>query len=483
MFKYDMPKGVLNLNLIQIFSTVGFAVLLGTLNLYLQTKGMPMAEINILTASFFALNFLLHFFGGSIGGSYFSYRNLFFCSLVLQIIGLLCLDGSGHTILLAGMACFLTGSGLNVSCINMMITQRFTADDMRRRTAFSVNYSCMNLGFVLAYVVANYFQSAHNYGAIFIFAALCLTVALVLHLFAWKHLPDENTFYVTTLSKKRSTHYLGFGIILLCFLVTLFLMHHPDIGSALVYISFVFGLAYVLYLAFKQTPERRNKAIAYIIMIAAGLVYAFIQGLMGTALQNFVEYNTNQSFFGLHIESNGFNSFESIGVVLFGFLLARVVRKRHEANKSPFQAGKLISTGLAFNIIAFLTIPFGIWFAMALQHTSTVPLMFPIIMMFFVALAEVLVNAVNYSLAGEFIQPKYQGLFTGYLFLNVAVGNNLAGPFSNLILGQYKSLTNIPAAQTNPMYFKMFTLLAIGAAVITLIYLALSNWLNRLKTV
>ncbi|MSP53444.1 MAG: MFS transporter [Gammaproteobacteria bacterium] len=482
MFNHNMPKGVLNLNFVQLFSTVGFAVLLGTLNLYLQTKGMPIAEVNILTASFFALNFLLHFLGGSLGGSYFSYRNLLFCSLLLQIVGLLCLNSSEMHILLGGMACFLTGSGLNVSCINMMITQRFAADDMRRRTAFSINYSSMNLGFILGLLVANYFQASNNYGAIFIFAALCLSISLLLHVFAWKHVPDQDTFYITRLKQKASTPYLGFGIIILCFFITLFLMHHPDIGSTLVYVAFILGLLYVLYIAFKQPPAFRNKAIAYIIMIGAGLVYAFIQGLMSTALQNFVEYNTDKTFLGMHIEPSGFNSFESIGVVIFGFLLARAVRNRHAANKTPYQAGKLISSGLGFNVAAFLMIPLGIWFA-SLENTSTVPLFFPIILMFFVALAEVLVNAVNYSLAGEFIQPKYQGLFTGYLFLNVAVGNNLAGPFSNLILGQYNSLTNVPAAQTNPMYFKMFIFLAIAAAVITIIYMALSNWLNRLKTV
>lgn len=482
MSKYDMPKGVLNLNLIQTFSTVGFAVLLGTLNLYLQTKGMPIAEVNILTASFFALNFLLHFLGGSLGGSYFSYRNLFFCSLILQIAGLLCLGSSEMHILLLGMACFLTGSGLNVSCINMMLTQRFAADDMRRRTAFSVNYSCMNLGFILGFLVANYFQGMHNYVAIFTFAALCLALALILHLFAWKHLPDINTFYMTHLKQKGSTHYLGFAIVILCFFVTLFLMHNPNIGSALVYIAFVLGVIYVLYLAFKQTPEFRNKTLAYIIMIAASLVYAFIQGLMSTALQNFVAYNTDMSFFGIHIEPSGFNSFESIGVVIFGFLLARVIQNRHHTSKPAFPAGKLISGGLGFNVIAFLMIPLGIWVA-GVSHSGSVSLLFPIALMLFVALAEVLVNAVNYSLAGEFIQPKYQGLFTGYLFLNVAVGINLAGPFSNIILGQYNSLTNIPAAQTNPMYFKMFIFLAIAAAVITLIYLALANWLTKLKKI
>ncbi len=53
MFYRHMPKGVMQLNTIQVFSTVGFAVLLGTLNLYLQKVGMPIAEVNTLTASFF----------------------------------------------------------------------------------------------------------------------------------------------------------------------------------------------------------------------------------------------------------------------------------------------------------------------------------------------------------------------------------------------------------------------------------------------
>ena len=111
----NIPKGVLNLNIIQIFSTVGFAVLLGTLNLYLQSKGMPVAQVNLLTASFFALNFLLHFLGGSVGGTFMSYRGLFFVSLGLQAVGMLLIALSSLKIILLVMACFITGIVLHIN--------------------------------------------------------------------------------------------------------------------------------------------------------------------------------------------------------------------------------------------------------------------------------------------------------------------------------------------------------------------------------
>ena len=48
---------------------------------------------------------------------------------------------------LIGLALFLTGSGLNVTCINMMLTQRFAPEDPRREGAFLWNYAGMNVGF------------------------------------------------------------------------------------------------------------------------------------------------------------------------------------------------------------------------------------------------------------------------------------------------------------------------------------------------
>jgi POT family proton-dependent oligopeptide transporter len=45
------------------------------------------------------------------------------------------------------LALFLTGSGLNVACINMALAQRFTPEDSRREGVFLWNYAGMAQGF------------------------------------------------------------------------------------------------------------------------------------------------------------------------------------------------------------------------------------------------------------------------------------------------------------------------------------------------
>ena len=62
-----------------------------------------------------------------------------------------------------GLALFLTGSGLNVTCINMMLTQRFTPEDPRREGAFLWNYAGMNIGFFVGFTAAGHYQATESY--------------------------------------------------------------------------------------------------------------------------------------------------------------------------------------------------------------------------------------------------------------------------------------------------------------------------------
>jgi dipeptide/tripeptide permease len=99
---------------------------------------------------FGAFNYGLHLFGGYLGGRFISNRNLFVGGMVLQVLGCAAISLGSHTGLYWGLALFLTGSGLNVTCLNMMLTQRFKPEDDRRESAFLWNYAGMNLGFSLA---------------------------------------------------------------------------------------------------------------------------------------------------------------------------------------------------------------------------------------------------------------------------------------------------------------------------------------------
>src|ERR1700741_3266278 len=79
------PEGTAVLFFIQIFCTLGFAVLYSTLVLY-STKHLRLGvkEATALMGVFGAFNYGLHLFGGYLGGRFLSNRNLFVGGRALQ---------------------------------------------------------------------------------------------------------------------------------------------------------------------------------------------------------------------------------------------------------------------------------------------------------------------------------------------------------------------------------------------------------------
>ena len=138
---------------------------------------------------FGAFNYGLHLFGGYLGGRFLSNRNLFVGGMALQVFGCACIATGTLALFYVGLALFLTGSGLNVTCINMMLTQRFTPEDPRREGAFLWNYAGMNVGFFVGFSVAGHFQATESYSSLFIFATLGNFVAIILAVVHWKTLP------------------------------------------------------------------------------------------------------------------------------------------------------------------------------------------------------------------------------------------------------------------------------------------------------
>ena len=122
----ERPRGSRGPLLIRIFATLGYAVLYSTLVLY-ATEHLHFSakKATTMMGVFGAFNYGLHLFGGYLGGRFLSNRNLFVGGMALQVFGCGSIAVGTEPLLYVGLALFLTGSGLNVTCINMMLTQRF----------------------------------------------------------------------------------------------------------------------------------------------------------------------------------------------------------------------------------------------------------------------------------------------------------------------------------------------------------------------
>src|SRR2546427_13019241 len=117
------PEGTAALFFIQIFSTLGFAVLYSTLVLY-ATKHLqlPVKVATTLMGVFGAFNYGLHLFGGYLGCRFLSNRNLFVGGMALQAIGCGCIATGTAAMFYGGLASFLTGHGPHLTRINLPLT-------------------------------------------------------------------------------------------------------------------------------------------------------------------------------------------------------------------------------------------------------------------------------------------------------------------------------------------------------------------------
>lgn len=454
-FRNILPSGAGALFFIQIFSTLAFSVLYSTLVLY-ATHSLKFSDIAAtgITASFVAFNYALHLLGGYIGGRFLSYRTLFSLGMVCQLAGCILLSFPSMNTFYWGLAAFLAGSGLNVTCINCMLTQLFQPQDRGRETAFLWNYSGMNVGFFIGFTMSGYFQLSQNYSLLFILSGLGNLIALVITLLKWRSLGDRNTKLVGMVQKKQKLAYLnGFVSILFLLLGLRWLLEHAQLSNNLIMMVGMGMLFLFFYIAMKQpTQEQRSKIWAFIILALTSLVFWTLYQLAPMGLTLFIERNVDRHFLGFIIAPQWVQNINTIVIILGGPLLTIVfsqLRDRGIQLTVPVQ----FSMALILIGVAFAILPLGIYFAneQGLCHFNWILACYILI-----SAGELFSSPIGYAMIGQLAPVHLQGVMMGTWMMITGVSATLSGYFSNMALG---SSTVTDPLLTNPSFSHTFNLL------------------------
>src|ERR1043166_4659243 len=292
--RFSAVEGTAALFFIQIFSTLGFAVLYSTLVLY-ATKHLQLGvkTATTLMGVFGAFNYGLHLFGGYLGGRFLSNRNLFVGGMALQVFGCACIATGTLAFFYVGLALFLTGSGLNVTCINMMLTQRFTPEDPRREGAFLWNYAGMNVGFFVGFSVAGHFQATESYSSLFIFATLGNFVAIILAAITWKILADRNTTLLDATPKQfRLRQLVGIGILIGLVPLVWFMLQRPGGTEMILKMICAVVALMLIYLTIRHQDRREQRNMtAYLILTVGSLMFWSLYQMAPSGLMLFAVNN------------------------------------------------------------------------------------------------------------------------------------------------------------------------------------------------
>lgn len=472
-----IPSGSGALFFIQIFATLGFAVLYSTLVLY-STKhlGMTAKQATALMGVFGAFNYGLHLFGGYLGGRFLSNRNLFVGGMVAQVFGCGAIALGTSSAFYWGLALFLTGSGLNVTCINMMLTQRFAPEDPRREGAFLWNYAGMNIGFFVGFTAAGYYQATEDYSSLFIFATIGNFASIVLAALTWRTLRDLNTPLLEAAPKAFRLRLLaGLGILVGLVPVVWYLLQKPGSTSTLVKgVCAAVALALV-YLTVRHNDRREQRNMwAYLVLTLGSLAFWSLYQMAPSGLQLFADHNVDLMMLGIRIQPQWIQNINTVVIVVGGPLLSALfVRMR--AGGWKIDVPQQFSVSLLLMGLGFVVLPLGISLAGADGKTAFVWLFVSYVLQ---SVGELLISPVGYAMIGKLAPQKYQGIMMGSWMLVTGLASLFAGDFSGMI----PEPAGNTALETNAAYQDLFFRLGVGSLVVGAVLVALIPTLRKLIT-
>lgn len=473
----QIPEGTAALFFIQIFATLGFAVLYSTLVLY-ATRHLHLSakEASAIMGVFGAFNYGLHLFGGYLGGRFLSNRNLFVGGMVLQVLGCTCIALGSLSSMYWGLALFLTGSGLNVTCLNMMLTQRFAPDDERRESAFLWNYAGMNIGFFIGFTIAGHYQKTDRYTSLFIFATVGNVLAILLALLNWRRVVDLDTpLLKATRSGFRARFAVGIAILLgVPPIVWAMLQHTGETGTAVKAVSALIALVLV-YLTLKH-PDRRekNNMWAYLILALGSLVFWSLYQMAPNGLQLFAVNNVHLRMWGIEIAPQWVQNINTIVIVVGGPILAAWFSKLR-ARGFKIDIPQQFTASLILMGLGFLVLPIGIASADAEGRSPFFWLFLSYVLQ---SIGELLISPIGYAMIGKLAPARYQGIMMGtWMFVT-----GLASLFAGDLSGMVPEPAGTTALATNPEYAKLFGRLgwgSVGAGVLLLLLIPILRRLIR----
>lgn len=448
----ELPEGVISLCFIQIFSTMSYSVLYATLVLFLPHKlHFTAVQANSVTGVFIAYNYALHMLGGYLGGRFISYRGLFCFGMLCQIVGCIILSFFSEQLLYAGLGAFLTGAGLNVTCINCMLTQRFRPNDSRRETVFLWNYAMMNIGFLAGFTISGYFQLSHRYEQLFLLAALGNLFALFLSLLCWEGIKDKTTLLVS-LAKEEKKKKRRIGMVWLIGLpiVLTQLTHYASLANKIVIVSGIAIFISILFLAYKEDDKKsREKILAFLILTVLSTVFWMLYQTAPMGMMQFIEHNVDRHWMGAVIAPQWFQNINSVCIIIGGPLLGVILTTMRAKG---FQVN--IPTQFTFALlligVAFIILPLGIEKADVYGYVSPSWIISCYVLQ---SIGELLISPIGYAMVGALAPMRYQGVMMGAWMLDSGFAATLSVYSSNMMV---KGQTSVLPLATNNNYSAVF---------------------------
>jgi POT family proton-dependent oligopeptide transporter len=472
----EMPRGVTALYFIQAFSTFSFAILYSSLSLYIINQlGLSKIASNSIVGLFLAFNYVLHLLGGIIGGRYLSNRTLFFITTILQSIGIVFLAFTQTSMLYMGLSLFLVGCGLNTTCYNTMLTQRFQPDDKRQDKAFFLSYSAMNVGFFAGYIISGFYDYSSQYQQIFYMSLFTNIVTLLLMAFCWADLADRDTLLLETKNptSQRSKNLIGIACTLLLIPFLIMCFNSADFSNGMVMVLSIIMFFVILFLGQKQKIRAdKQKIMAYLILTVTSIIFWMIYytGPMGVTI--FVKNNVDKHILSYEFATQWILNINALVIIVGAPIMAMVIN-RLQSKGFNFSVSMQFVWAFVILALSFFFLTCGVIFSNNQGYSSITWVILHLVAQ---SIAELLIGPVGYAMIGRIAPVRLQGILMGTWMMVSGVSASLSSYFSNAMM----KTESIDPLLTNADYQQVFSQLGLWALIGAIFLYFISGKIRRL---
>ena len=304
------PKGLYALFFTEMWERLAFYTIVGILLLYATDTekgglGMDKGAGNELYGLYLAFVYFTPFLGGMIADRFLGYRKAVLVGAVCMASGLFLMSVPGKSFFMLGLLGLIIGNGFFKPNISVMVGNLYQPGDPKRDAGFNIFYMGINIGALVANLMAAAVRNELGWLWTFRAAGIGLMVSMVVLLINWKQLeradrpPQQNegdtTFgqvFGKILGPAAVVGVLGY--VFAKYVLAANGMLPPGLRPAVV--GFLFGMAPVIWFFVKlgrdAVESERAGLKALIPIYIAGGTFFMILHLNGSAMTQWARDTT-----------------------------------------------------------------------------------------------------------------------------------------------------------------------------------------------
>ncbi len=433
--------------------------------------GFGVVEAGALYGLYTAAVYMTNLPGGWVADNFLGARNSVFWGGIVIALGNLLLALGEINLFYVGLAFIAVGTGLLKPNVSTMVGSLYPRGDSRRDAGFSLFYMGINLGALLAPLVAGSLGQRVEWRLGFAAVAVGMVLGLIQFRLGWKHLGEfgdkpEKTGGESDVKRRRA---LQLGLAVTAILVLIPAVVHftglqkvdiewfrNAVGTLLVLIPVLYFGG--IFLKGEWTKQERNRIFVIILFYLAAAVFwsAFEQA--GSTLNLFADRLTNNVLFGWEFPSTWWQSVNSIFIILLAPAFAYLWVRLSKIGKEPSTPMKF-AYGLLFLGLSFVLMILPATTIVNSAEGTRVGLQWLLMFYFLSTVGELCLSPVGLSAMTKLAPEKIAGQMMGIWFLGAATGNFFAG----IVGGQFESMPL-------PNLFGNVAMIVLGVGLLFLIF-------------